>query len=75
MASNAEKEEWLRLRCVMPISVTPMWNEIQRVLREYGVTHHNKGIEAGMHMEILMAEFMAGHRVPLPEGWHDGYTT
>jgi hypothetical protein len=59
----------------MPLSTEPLWNEIQERLRELGVEHHNKGIEAGMHMEILMAEFLAGLRVPRPDGWHDPYTT
>jgi hypothetical protein len=50
-----------------------MWDEIQERLRELGIEHHNKGIEAGMHLEILMAEFLAGQRVPTPENWYGSY--
>ena len=50
-----------------------MWDEIQDILRDLEIEHHNKGIEAGMHLEILMAEFLAGLRTPNPEGWFGPY--
>lgn len=70
-----EKEEWLRLRCVAPISFSPIWEHVQDELRALGIVHHNKGIEAGMHLEILCAEFIAGLRLheDVPEDWHDPY--
>lgn len=57
----------------MPISCQPLWEAVQERLRELGIEHPNKGIEAGMHLEILLAEFQAGERVPLPEGWYGPY--
>jgi hypothetical protein len=44
-------------------------------LRALGIVHHNKGIEAGMHLEILSAEFLAGLKAhaDVPEGWPDPY--
>jgi hypothetical protein len=55
----------------LPLECEPLWNEIQRNLRELGVVHWNKGVEAGMHVEILMAEYWAGLRIPRPEGWKE----
>jgi hypothetical protein len=51
----------------MPISVLPVWVEVKRRLRELGIEHHNQGIEAGMMMEVLMAEFLA--MPDPPDGW------
>lgn len=62
-------EEWLRIRVILPIACKPLWDEIQAQLRELEIVHHNKGVEAGMHVEILMAEYLAGLRIPRPEGW------
>jgi hypothetical protein len=53
----------------MPLDCKPLWDKIQERLRELGVIHHNKGVEAGMHVEILMAEFWASERIPRPENW------
>jgi len=53
----------------MPLTCAPLWNAIQQELRELGITHEDKVIENGMHVEILMAEFWAGNRIPKPEGW------
>lgn len=53
----------------MPIACAPLWEAVQERLRELGVEHYNKGIEAGMHVEILLAEFLAGTRTPSPEKW------
>jgi hypothetical protein len=62
-------DEWLRIRVVLPLICAPLWDEIQQHLRELGIEHHNKAVEAGMHVEILMAEFLAGTRQPKPENW------
>lgn len=67
------EEEWLRIRAVMPISVEPLWKQIQQRLRELGVTHPNKAVEAGMHVEILMAEFWSGTRYLDAEDWIGQY--
>lgn len=50
--------------CVLPELVGPLWDEVQRVMREHGITHDNKGVENGMHLEMLIADFLAGRRVP-----------
>ncbi len=57
----------------MPADVGPLWELCQNRLRELGVEHHNKGVEAGMHLEILVAEFLAGTRNPDPEKWWTPY--
>lgn len=62
-------DEWVRIRCVIPASVAPLWDFIQERLRELEVEHHNKGIEAGMHLEILCAEFLSSDQHPRPEEW------
>jgi len=54
---------------VMPISVQPLWEEIQQQMREFELVHANEAVEAGMHVEALMAEYLAGTRIPRPEGW------
>lgn len=54
---------------VMPIGVKPLWDEIQQKLRELELVHHNDAIEAGMHVEALLAEFYAGTQIPRPDGW------
>lgn len=48
----------------MPVDVEPLWDEIQRIMRLYGIEHPNKAVENGMHLEMLVAEFLAGSRVP-----------
>jgi len=53
----------------MPKDCAPLWNEIQANLRDLGVVHESAAIEAGMHVEILMAEYWASTHVPRPEGW------
>jgi hypothetical protein len=53
----------------MPSACAPLWNEIQANLRDVGVVHESKAIEAGMHVEILMAEYWAGMRQPKPKDW------
>lgn len=70
-----EREEWLRLRCVAPITFSPIWEVVQNELRAMGIVHHNKGIEAGMHLEILAAEFLASMKrhEDVPDRWHDPY--
>ena len=68
---SVDSEDWLRFQIVMPLVCAPLWNEIQEHLRELGVTHENKAIENGMHVEILMAEFWASTRIPKPEGWKE----
>lgn len=74
-SESVPSEEWLRLRCVAPISFSPVWEVVQDELRARGVSHHNKGIEAGMHLEILAAEFLAGllRHEDVPEDWPDPY--
>lgn len=66
---RAESDEWARFQIVMPLQCAPLWNEIQANLRDLGITHPDKAVEAGMHFEILMAEYWAGSHVPKPEGW------
>ena len=66
---KVEPDKWLRIRVILPIECKPLWDEIQERLRDLEVSHPNKGVEAGMHVEILCAEFLAGTRVPSPEKW------
>lgn len=50
--------------CVLPVGASPLWDEVQRIMREFEIEHPNKGVENGMHLEMLIADFLAGLRVP-----------
>ena len=59
--------------CVIPETVGPLWDEVQRIMRQYEIEHPNKAVENGMHLEMLIADFLSGRRVP--NGGNDPYGT
>lgn len=55
-----EKERWVAIQVVFPADFLPAWNRVVDEAAERGVTHRDPRVLAGMVVEMLVAEYLAG---------------
>lgn len=58
---SEDDDEWVSVKMRIPRDAMPIWEQAQDILRSGGLSHGKPDVEAGLMLEAIAAEFIAGH--------------
>lgn len=59
-SSSEPDDEWVGVNIRLPKNAEPIWLQVKDIFADDGVKHSNTGVENGLILEALCAEFIAG---------------